>query len=75
MDFVEEKKFQNSKELLDACIEKVNENQNGLVGGNVALYPTIIIMLGEKSKAYTKYVKETLDDNWNNSRFLKYVCF
>lgn len=73
MDSAEEKIFHNSKQLLDACIEKVNENQSGLVGGNVALYPTLIVMLGEKSKTYTKYVKDTLDDNWNNSRYLKYV--
>ena len=75
MNIAEEKKFQSSKELLDACIEKVNENQSGLVGGNMALYPTLIVMLGERSKVYTKYIKDTLDDNWNNSRFLKYVCF
>lgn len=73
MAIAEEKIFQNSKELLYACIEKVNENQRGKVGGNVALYPTVIVMLGEKSKAYTKYIKNTLDDNWNNAEFLKYI--
>ena len=73
MDSAEEKIFHDSKQLLDACIEKVNEKQSGVSGGNVALYPTLIVMLGEKSKAYTKYVKDTLDDNWNNSRYLKYV--
>lgn len=75
MDIAEGKIFYGGKELLDACIEKVSEGQNGLVGGNVALYPTIIVMLGEKCKQYTKHIKNTLDDNWNNSRFLKYVCF
>lgn len=69
----EEKVFHNSKELLESCFERLSENQSGEVGGNVAKYPTVVVMLGEKSRAYTKYIKSTLDDNWNNSGFLQYV--
>lgn len=65
--------FQNGKGLLDKCIYKLNENQKGEAGGNVALHPVVVIMLGEKSSAYTKYIKKTLDDNWNNARFLQYL--
>lgn len=71
----EEKKqtFRNGKELLERCIHRLNEDQRGEAGGNVALYPVVIVMLGEKSSAYVKYIKNTLDDNWNNARFLRYI--
>lgn len=65
--------FQNGRKLLEFCIEKLSENRNGVMGGNYAIHPTVIIMLGKMSSVYTKYIKDTLDDNWNNSRFLQYV--
>lgn len=65
--------FQNGKELLDKCIYKLTENQKGEAGGNVAMYPVVVIMMGEKCKEYTRYIKNTLDDNWNNARFLQYL--
>ena len=65
--------FQNSKELLEQCIRKLDENQQGKTGGNYALYPTVIIFMGVKSKNYARYVKSTLDDNWSNARYLQYV--
>lgn len=65
--------LQNGKELFKQCVRKLNENQQGETGGNVALYPTVIIMLGEKAKEYTRYIKNTLDDNWNNARYLQYL--
>ncbi len=73
MEKEEQRIFQNGKELLAGCIEKLNQNQNREVGGNVALYPTVIVMLGEQSRGYTKYIKDTLEDNWNNSYFLEYI--
>ena len=65
--------FRNGKELLDGCIHKLNEDQRGEAGGNVALHPVVVIMMGEKSREFTKYIKSTLDDNWNNARFLRYL--
>ena len=65
--------FRNGKELLEHCIRTLNANQRGESGGNVALYPVLVIMLGEKCAEHVKYIKRTLDDNWNNARFLKYL--
>lgn len=69
----EEHVFHNGKELLDGCAERLGKNQGGEVGGNMALYPVVIVMLGERSGLYTEFIKDTLDDNWNNSRFMQYV--
>lgn len=66
-------RFRNGKELLENCVRALNENQRGEAGGNVALYPVVVIMLGEKCAKRVKYIKGTLDDNWNNARFLKYL--
>lgn len=68
-----QKSFQNGKQLLQSCISKLNEKQRGETGGNVALYPTVIIMMGDKSRYHTEHMKATLDDNWNNARFLQYL--
>lgn len=65
--------FRNGKELLEHCVRTLNANQRGESGGNVALYPVLVIMLGEKCAQHVKYIKRTLDDNWNNARFLKYL--
>ena len=65
--------FRNGKELLEHCVRTLNANQRGESGGNVALYPVLVIMLGEKCAEHVKYIKRTLDDNWNNARFLKYL--
>ncbi len=65
--------FASGKELLEMCIKKLNENQQGKTGGNRALYPTIIIFMGEKSRKYLKEIKRTLDDNWDNAGFLQYI--
>lgn len=69
----EKKVLHNGRELLESCTIGLNENQSGEMGGNVALYPTVVVMLGERCIEYTKYIKDTLDDNWNNSGFLQYV--
>jgi len=68
-----QEKFCNGKELLEGCIRKLNENQQGETGGNVALYPIVIIMMGNKCKDFVKYIKNTLDENWNNASFLQYL--
>lgn len=69
----EKKVLHNGKELLESCTIGLNENQSGEMGGNVALHPTVVVMLGERCKAYTNFIKDTLDDNWTNSGFLQYV--
>ncbi len=73
MEHQEQRIFHNGKELLEGCIEQLNQNQSREVGGNVARFPTVIIFLGEQSKPYMEWIKRTLDDNWNNSRFLQYI--
>ena len=69
-----QKNFCNGKELLECCIHKLNENQQKETGGNVALYPTVIIMMGNKCRNFVQYIKNTLDENWNNACFLQYLC-
>jgi len=66
-------RFHNGKELLEGCIKKLNEGQRGESGGNLALYPVVVVMLGEKSREYMRHIKDTLDANWNNARFLRYL--
>ncbi len=65
--------FENGEQLLRSCILKLNENQRGETGGNVALYPTVVVLMGDKSRCSAKYIKTTLDDNWNNARYLQYL--
>lgn len=50
-------RFRNGKELLENCVRALNENQRGEAGGNVALYPVVVIMLGEKCAKRVKYIK------------------
>ena len=57
----EKKVLHNGRELLESCTIGLNENQSGEMGGNVALYPTVVVMLGERCKAYTKFIKDTLE--------------
>ena len=69
----DKKSFQNGNDLLECCVRKLNESQHGKTGGNVALYPTVIIVMGKKSRDYVRHIKNTLDDNWNNARYLQYL--
>ena len=69
----ENKTFQNGKQLLESCIGRLNEQQHAKAGGTVALYPTVLILLGAKSRNHTKDIKSTLDQNWNNARCLQYI--
>lgn len=65
--------IQNGRQLLSCCIYRLNESQRTESGGNTALHPTVIVMMGEKSGQRVQFVKSTLDDNWNNARFIKYL--
>lgn len=67
------KTFQNGKQLLESCIDQLREKQYTETGGTVALYPTVLILLGEKCANHTKDIKSTLDGNWNNARYLQYI--
>lgn len=66
-------KLHNGKQLLDKCICALQESQRRETGGNTALHPTVIVMLGEKSGSRVRDVKSVLDDNWQNARFIKYL--
>lgn len=68
-----EQQFHSGKELLEGCIKKLNEGQRGESGGNLARYPVVVIMMGEKSREHMRHIKDTLDANWNNARFLRYL--
>lgn len=46
---MEKAKFRNGNDLLECCTRKLNECQYGKTGGNVALYPTVVIFMGEKA--------------------------
>ncbi len=65
--------LQNGRQLLTRCIDLLNENQRGETGGNTALHPTVVVMLGEKCAGRVQDVKRVLDDNWKNARYLKYL--
>ncbi len=65
--------LQNGRQLLSRCIDRLNENQRGETGGNTALHPTVLVMLGEKCAARVLDVKRVLDDNWKNARYLQYL--
>ena len=70
---MKQKEMENGRKLLNACIEKMQENRSGKTGGNLALYPVLLVFLGEKCSEHAEDVKRILDHNWNNSRFLTYV--
>lgn len=66
-------KLDNGKDLLRQCVKRLKEGQRGEAGGNRALYPVVIVLMGEKCKENTRYIKSTLDDNFDNARYLQYV--
>ena len=45
---MKQKEMENGRKLLNACIEKMQENRSGKTGGNLALYPVLLVFLGEK---------------------------
>lgn len=65
--------MESSRELVDSCVKLLNEYQQVETGGNSAVYPTLVIFLGTQSIPYLKYLKNTLEDNWNNAKYIKYI--
>lgn len=68
-----ENEFQNGKELLGHCRQRLTMSQRNTTGGNVAQYPVVIIMLGEKCLRFAGIIKNTLEFNWNNASHIKYL--
>ncbi|MCQ5140950.1 hypothetical protein [Enterocloster bolteae] len=61
------------KELIEDCIQLLNIEQRLDSGGNRARYPVILVFFGEGILEFVPAVRKTLEDNWNNAKFLKYL--
>lgn len=70
---VQNLKIESGKDLLRQCVKKMKEDQRGEVGNSKALYPVVIVFMGERCKQHARDVKSTLDDNFDNARFLQYI--
>ena len=65
--------IKDGKELVEKCVRLLKDRRSGDSGGNLALYPVVIVFMGEITCAHVQDVKSILDDNWNNAGFLSYV--
>ncbi|OUQ21556.1 hypothetical protein B5E84_02190 [Lachnoclostridium sp. An14] len=63
----------NGRELVEDCTRLLKVEQKVDTGSNRALYPVILVFFGEKTQPFVSAVRDTLEDNWNNSKFLKYL--
>lgn len=61
------------KKLIKDCIKLLSVEQKRDSGSNRALYPVILVFFGAETKKFVSAVQETLEDNWNNAKFLKYL--
>lgn len=61
------------RKLIKDCIKLLSVEQKRDSGNNRALYPVILVFLGAETKKFVSAVQETLEDNWNNAKFLKYL--
>ena len=66
-------KSAEGKNLIKDCIKLLSVEQKRDTGNNRALYPVILVFLGAETKKFVSAVRETLEDNWNNAKFLKYL--
>ncbi len=68
-----EKAYCGGRELLQRCLEQLQRFQGGKTGDHTALYPTVLIVMGEKCRPHIGTLRDTLEQNWRNARFLQYV--
>lgn len=61
------------RKLIRSCIGHLNRIQGMDSGRNRALYPVIMVFFGEEAAEQFTVVRDTLDDNWQNADFLKYI--
>lgn len=61
------------RELIRDCTRLLTVKQHKDSGSNRALYPVILVFFGEETQQYKTAVQDTLEDNWNNAKFLKYL--
>lgn len=65
--------MRSGKELTERAANELQSIQKAETGGNMAAFPTLIVCLGEKSLDRIRTVRRTLEDNWNNAGYLKYL--
>ena len=70
---MEQKNRTGGKELVRGCIKLLNVEQQVDGGSNRALYPVILVFFGDETQQFQPAVQDTLEDNWNNAKFLKYL--
>lgn len=68
-----EKTYCVGRELVWCCLEQLQKFQSGNTGDHTALYPTVLIVMGEKCSPHLGTLRDTLEENWCNARFLQYV--
>ncbi len=61
------------RELIRECIKLLSVEQQLDAGSNRALYPVILVFFGDETQKFKTAVQDTLEDNWNNAKFLKYL--
>lgn len=61
------------RKLIKDCIKLLSVEQKRDSGNNRALYPVILVFFGAETEEFVSAVQETLEDNWNNAKFLKYL--
>lgn len=61
------------RRLVRSCIGHLNKIQGMDSGENRALYPVIMVFFGKEAAEQFSTVRDTLDDNWQNADFLKYL--
>lgn len=66
-------KSAEGKNLIKDCIKLLSVEQKRDTGNNRALYPVILVFFGAETEKFVSAVRETLEDNWNNAKFLKYL--
>lgn len=61
------------KRLVRSCIGHLNKIQGVTNGENRALYPVIMVFFGKEVEDPFTTIRDTLDDNWQNADYLKYL--
>jgi len=68
------KPIKTGNDLMNTAISALEDYRGGRMGSNMALYPVIIVFLGNKAKEHLMDVKQPLDDNWANAPRLQFVA-
>lgn len=61
------------KNLIQSCIDKLNKMLGTDSSTNRALYPVVTIFFGVQAEELFPTIRETLNINWQNAEYLKYL--